>query len=208
MAYTADTGGGRRARRCAAGRRPSAALLGALCCALACVLAWAAPARAQHISLSDLVLDNRAGNITVRFSLDMEDEGELEKILADGAVLSLVCEGSLSAARNWWLDKDVTESRFVNRLRYDALTKEYVLERPGGDAPRRGKDLKELLKRAWAVIEVDLGAFDVLQRGRSYTLDLDVSLKYDDVPAWLRSALFFWSWNVAPSARYRMEFQY
>ena len=44
--------------------------------------------------------------------------------------------------------------------------------------------------------------------GRDYTVDLDVALKFDDVPPWLRSALFFWNWNAVPVTRYRMEFQY
>lgn len=167
-----------------------------------------APAQAQHIVLSDLVLDNHAGNVMVRFSLALDDEREIEQVLIDGARLALVCRASLSDASGLLFDSTVTEARYVNRLSYDSLSKEFYLERSGGDPPVRGRDLASLLKEYWSVIEIDLGAFEALERGNDYALDLDVELKYDDVPKWLRRTLFFWSWSVAPSASYRMEFEY
>ena len=168
----------------------------------------ASPARAQHIQLSNLILDNEAGAIAVRFSLALEEDEPLAAMLKEGAVVALRCRAALYRKRDLWSDEQIAETRLVSRVRNDALTREFVVEMPGEPQPARSVNLPALLNRTWNKIAMDLGPFSSLKRGEEYVLELKVTLEHDDVPAWMRWALFFWSWKVAPAATYQMEFLY
>jgi hypothetical protein len=172
------------------------------------LLCPASPARAQHIQLSNLILDNEAGAIAVRFSLALEEDEPLAAMLKEGAVVALRCQASLSRKREYWSDEQIAEAELISRVRNDALTREFVVEMPGAPQPARSVNLPALLGLTWNKIAMDLGPFSSLKRGEEYVLELKVTLSHDDVPAWMRWALFFWSWKVAPAATYQMEFLY
>ncbi len=166
------------------------------------------PVRAQHIQLSNLILDNEAGAIAVRFSLALEEDEPLAAMLKEGTVVALRCQASLSRKRKYWADEQIAEAELVSRIRNDALTREFVVEMPGKPQPARSVNLPALLGQTWDKIAMDLGPFSSLKRGEEYVLELKVTLAHDDVPAWMRWALFFWSWKVAPTTTYQMEFLY
>lgn len=166
-----------------------------------------APAGAQQLMLGDFILDNQAGNIMVRFSLHVEEVDELALILDEGAKLALESHAYLKQEK-FLYNATVSEREYNSILSMDALTREYVLDRPDMEQPLRGKELADVLEQGWGRITMDMGPFDTLDRGNDYTLELEVSLKYHDVPSWLKTSLFFWSWNAAPSASYSMDLEY
>ncbi len=71
-----------------------------------------------------------------------------------------------------------------------------------------GDDLADVLRRAFGEITIDLGPWDILERGEAYVLTLGIELGRADVSAFVRNALFFWSFDVVPPARYRLDFTY
>jgi hypothetical protein len=102
----------------------------------------------------------------------------------------------------------VAGAEYVSRLSRDELAQEYVLHLPGAEKPLRSKDLAPLLDKAWGAVAMDLGSWSLLAPGHDYALRLRISLKRLDVPAWLRYAVFFWSWDVLPETNYQQEFHY
>ncbi|MGE4299288.1 MAG: DUF4390 domain-containing protein [Desulfovibrionaceae bacterium] len=180
----------------------------ALLAVLVGVFALPLAARAQTVNLDDFVLDNQAGSIMIRFSLSVTEPEHLERALRNGASLALRCVARMCRPRGFWFDASVSGAVYENTITYDALSQEFVLAVAGSEQQSRDKDLRALLRGAWGAVAMDLGSYELLDRGRDYAVDLDVSLKFDDVPQWLRSALFFWNWNAVPTTRYRMEFQY
>jgi hypothetical protein len=187
--------------------RVAAALAAALAVAAFCLLR-PAPASAQTLSLSNLVLDNQAGSVTLRFSLLVDEVERLEAMLLDGATLVLHCRAELERHRGMWTDQTLSEAGCRSTLRADTLTQEFEVQAPGDGQALRGQDLEQLLTRAWEQIALDLGSFANLKRGSDYSVSLTVSLEHADVPPWLKSSLFFWSWEVAPQIGYSMDFQY
>jgi hypothetical protein len=193
---------------------------GAAACGVAgFLLAFAVSVSAASLDLSNLVLNNNDGRIQVRFGLDIPDLTPLYAALAEGAVLAVRMEARLSLKSEYLWDRQVAETSRLTILRKAGA--QYVLESapggrpiqtpPGGVAPpplAAGPDLPEVLRRAFGEVALDLGAWDILTRGQAYVLVLGIGLGRGDVSAFWRNALFFWSFDVLPKARYRLDFTY
>lgn len=175
---------------------------------LAGLSAWAAGGE-PALQLTNLVLDSQAGEIMVRFGVSFEDATEfLARSLKEGASAQLICEGDLFRRRSFLWDESVSAATLENLIRFEPLSQEFVLERAGEDQPLRNKDLPALLERGWRSLALDLGPFGQLMSGERYGLNLRVRLKRQDVPPWVKNSLFFWSWELAPEVRYRLDFSY
>ncbi len=181
---------------------------GRLALILALLFFSAVPARAQSLTLNNLVVDNQAGSFMARFGVLVDGVPEVAYNLDNGVVLGLTCDARLSRKRSMWADKTVNEVQWMSRLQQDSLTGEYVLVMPGRETPFREKDLQKLLTRAWSNISVDLGSWSNLERGADYVLDLSIKLNQVDIPNWFKRTLFFWSWDVVPATSYQLEFRY
>ncbi len=163
---------------------------------------------AQGIQLRNFVLDNRDGNIMIRFSLELSkrDMDLVQGMLQDGEKLRLNCTATLNRKRDFWASKQLAENSLVSQLGADELSQRFVLKTSAEET--QDKTLEKLLTRAWTDIQINLGPFSMLQRSNEYFLDLDVTLKKDEVPAWMRWSLFFRSWEAVPGAHYQMNFEY
>lgn len=163
-------------------------------------------ALAQGLFLSDVELRHQAGNLVVAFSVSLEEPEMVRNLLLDGAALLLQCDAQLMGKRSYWLNKDVSEHRFVSGLKSDSLTREFLINLPGQERSLKDRKLVELVERAWGDLSMDLGPEDRLIPGETYEVDLAVTLKYADVPPWLKQTLFFWSWEVAPPSEFQLTF--
>jgi hypothetical protein len=163
---------------------------------------------ADAIALKNMVMDNQAGTISARFGINLNSRQKVIDALENGINLKLECDAVLYKHKRLWPDSKVGKAHYIDRLFYDSLSSEFVLEQPGVPNPIRGKNLENILKRGWDTIVLDLGPWNQLERGVHYQLILKVKLDQDEVPAWLKYTLFFWSWNVVPTATYQLDFVY
>ncbi|OGR35028.1 MAG: hypothetical protein A2051_10460 [Desulfovibrionales bacterium GWA2_65_9] len=190
-------------------RRPTLAATTVLALALAQVLVlWTSAAAAQSLVLSNLVVDNKAGSLTARFGVSVDGVAELAESLQSGATLALTCKAKLSRKSGLFGSPQLAAAELTSRLKYDALTKEYSLLLPGREGQLKNTGLQELLRAGWGELTLDMGSWQMLERDREYTLTLDTRLHQTDIPNWFRRTLFFWSWDVAPSASYQLHFKY
>lgn len=178
----------------------------ALALVLAAVLA-AGAARAQELQLTNLVVDSQAGAFTARFGVKPEGLIELKENLDAGITLALTAEAELAQAGGLLGGDTVFETAYVSELTYDALTKNYVIKRPGAE-PVTGEDLAQVMGRGWGRVSMALGPWEKLTRGSDYVLTLTVALKRQDLPNWFERTLFFWSWEAVPATTYQLEFTY
>jgi hypothetical protein len=167
----------------------------------------AAQASAQDISLGNLIVDNIDGNISVRFGVQFANPFAIEAALNEGAELALVCDAKLTAKRDYWLDHEIGRAQSVSRLR-KITAGQYRITVPGGGDPLTGQDFPALLARAFEDFSMTLGPWNLLNRGDAYSLSMEIRLERQDVSPWLKKSLFFWSFDAAPPARYRLDFSY
>lgn len=167
-----------------------------------------ASAQGGTLELGNLILDNQAGNITVRFGVRVDGLEALEHVLGEGSTVALVCKGGVYQRKSLWLDKEIAEIRWQSTLHRDVLARDYVLDLPGSDKPLRSKNLGELLHDGWERLAMVVGPWSDLTSGAEYSLDLNFSLARTDVPTWLRYIVFFKSWDVYPPVSYQLDFSY
>ncbi|WP_027720730.1 DUF4390 domain-containing protein [Maridesulfovibrio zosterae] len=165
-------------------------------------------ASASTLKLKNLVLDNQAGSIMARFGIELKADTEVEEALLSGIRLKLDCEAKLLKNKSLWPDSEIASKSYSNKLFFDSLSNKFALEKPGVDKIFKNKSLTILLRDEWKTMILDLGPWATLQRGEKYKLRLKVRIDQTDIPQWLKSTLFFWSWDVIPSATYQLDFTY
>lgn len=171
-------------------------------------LAWPGTALAQRLVLDKLVLDNTSGNVAARFTVHIDDISRIEEQLADGGELGLIAKVTLARRRTAWTDAVVGESEMATLLGYDPLSKDFHLSLPDGGKGIKGKSLGALLDKHWRDAVLEIVPWGSLERGRDYVLDFEMRLARKDVPGWIRTTLFFWSWDVIGATTYRLDFTY
>lgn len=182
--------------------------MGACAAVLLAVLAIAAAAMAQSLSLKPPSLANVQGRLTARFGVAVEELPILKGELEDGLELVLTCDIGLYQERDYWLDDVIASGLFVSELRYDSLTQEYVMTLPKGGRTLRNKDIRELLSQGWGTIEVGLGSWSILDRGEKYSLRLHTAMKEKEAPDGVMRYIYFWSWDAGAENSFQLDFTY
>lgn len=175
---------------------------------LAAFLLVPSSALAQKLILDKLVLDNHAGAVTVRFGIHVDDISKIEDELKSGSEMELRVKAMLSRRRTGWLAADLAEKELVGALGYDPLTREFHVIRPGLGKLLKGGELGPLMSRVWGDVSLELIPWESLERGKEYVLDFEMRLARTDVPGWIRTTLFFVSWDVVGVTTYRLDFTY
>ncbi|MFV0348366.1 MAG: DUF4390 domain-containing protein [Halodesulfovibrio sp.] len=166
------------------------------------------PAAEQQLQLRNFVLDNSDGQIAVRFGIGFTDLDPVRLMLKEGAQLTLECEARLSAPGTLWFSEILTHHKFTSVLTYNVLTREYIIVHGNETTLHKSTSLLKLLEGTWEELSITLGQLSALERGEDYRVTLDVRVKNDNVPPWMAKTLFFWSWDVAPSMHYTMNFTF
>ncbi|MFW5722137.1 MAG: DUF4390 domain-containing protein [Desulfohalobiaceae bacterium] len=181
---------------------------GVIVAAFLCLLLLPGSGMSQDVRLENLVLDNQSGDMRVRFGLTLQGIDTVSEVLEDGALLGLECYAELYRKRSSLWDEKVAGNQLLHVIKRNPLTKEFLIFPQAGAEPVRGTDLEELLGVVWEKLSINLGPWSRMRQGHVYVLDLKVSITHQEVPAWVRTALFFRSWDVVQESTYRLEFSY
>jgi hypothetical protein len=163
---------------------------------------------AQDLVLKNLVLDNVAGEIQLRFGIEPLDSEKLQKYLLDSVTLKLQCQATLFRERNIWLDKDLAHDHCVFEIKQNPITQKYSIVNVQTEKEHIESSLDALLNKHINKLCLHLGIWQTLRKGEKYSIELFVSLKRSGIPGWVKKCLFFWSWDIVPTQKYRMHFTY
>jgi hypothetical protein len=187
--------------------RPRPAFRLAAFAAAVLIVCCAASATAQDISLTNLIIDNIDGRISVRFGVEFANPFAIESALSEGAELAMVCNARLVAKRDYWLDREIGRAESISQVRKTSSGL-YSINIPGQTGELTGRDFPALLAKAFDDFAMNLGPWGILKRGEAYSLSMEIRLERVNVSSWLKNSLFFWSFDAAPPARYRLDFTY
>jgi hypothetical protein len=182
--------------------------MGGCALALLAVLALASVALAQGLSLKPPSLANVNGRVTARFGVAVEELPILKGELEDGLELVLSCNIGLYRINDYWMDDEIASGIFVSSLRFDPLTREYVMTLSRGEQSIRNQNIKKLLDEGWGEVEVGLGSWALLDRGVKYSLRLKTSMNEKGAPDGFMSYFYFWSWNPGAENSFQLDFTY
>ncbi len=169
---------------------------------------WCNSLWAQDLVLKNLVLDNVAGEIQLRFGIDTLEAEKLHKYLRDSVTLRLKCEAFLLKDRQLWWDQDLAHDQCIFKIKQNPITQKYSLVDLKTEKEYTESSLESLLKHHITRLRLHLGVWQTLQKGEKYAIKLLVSLKRSGFPGWVKKCLFFWSWDIVPTQKYRMDFTY
>ena len=164
--------------------------------------------RAEFLTLDDLVVDNADGIMTVHYGVQVHDAEGIRTALLQGLHLRFTGTATLYKKRSLWWDKFLAENSFVCDLRHDALKQEVVLCQGTEEKRFPLEEFVEYLNVGLRNLSIPIGSWDLIQRGNVYQIQLCLTLTREDVPAWIRIPLFFWSWDLFPDNTFQMEFSY
>ena len=182
--------------------------IGAFAAMLLAVLALAVAARAQSLSLKPPSLANVHGRLTARFGVAVEELPILKGELEDGLELVLTCDIGLYRSNDYWMDDEIVSGAFASELRYDPLTREYVMTLHRGGQELRDTNIGGLLDKGWGVIEIGLGSWALLDRGEKYSLRLHTAMNEKDAPDGVMRYIYFWSWDAGAENSFQLDFTY
>jgi len=172
------------------------------------VFLFTAVAQAQTLSLMAPSIANDNGALVARYGVSVVEKPILKGELEDGAELILKCAIELFEVSDYWLDSTVSSAEFESVLKYDHLTKEFLMTLPGRENPLRNKDIEALLLKGWGSIKATLGPWNVLKRGQQYSLRLITTMNEADAPQGISRFIYFWSWDAGADNTFHLNFTF
>ena len=166
-----------------------------------------AGASPQDIVFHELTLDSKTNPLTVNLGFGLTNYPLLADMLRNGARAELQCTVSLQRKRLFWTDETLAEKKLAYRLRYDPLTREFLVE-SGDRPPMRHKNLEPLLKKRLEKIQVRLGAKAMLEPENSYVVRVVAGLRHLPGLLNLASSVFFKNETIIPDTSIAMSFEY
>lgn len=174
---------------------------------LAAVLCTSIAFGAQTLNLVNAAVARDGDYLTARFGIHLGGVEEVGASLHNGLQQELFCRAVIYRQRSYWFDDLLGSGEYSCQIGFDSLDKEFILQIRGGET-LKGPELGPLLEQAWERLRLPLCSWGRLERGKAYSLEIQVSLGSTEVPDWVTKALFFWNWEDGPSATYKLDFRY
>lgn len=163
------------------------------------------PAFSQNLDLSSFLLDTRGNNLLARFSVEVDEFDKILTALENGSKLALVYDVSVLEDRTLFWNQTIVNKKINIEFEKDLLAGDYVVFFPEQKRTLNSFGKKDFLE-LFAGLDTELLALDKLKTGKKYIVRIQVKLISRGVPKWVKGTLFFWSWDLASSIRYEMEF--
>lgn len=156
--------------------------------------------------LNSLSVATRSGATRLEAAVTVSDTAPIRANLRDGAALNLSLDVIVELPRLMLPAQTLAESHILYQLRFDPLTREYVLLREAAPALRHNS-LDALLNGVLGDTVIPFVPSTPLLPDDTYRAALTLSLRHAHVPPWLKRTLFFWSWDVLAPATFTLDFQ-
>lgn len=173
-------------------------------------LLFPAPLRAEGDAvflLNSLSVVTHDGVARLEAAVAINDFTPIQANLRDGAALNLEMGVVVERPRLVLPSTTMVEHHILYQIRFDPLTREYVLLRDDV-LPLRQQKLETLLDGVLGDAVILLAPPAALTPGEHYRAVLTLSMRHAHVPPWLEKALFFWSWDVVAPATFTLDFEY
>ena len=162
---------------------------------------------ASGFELRGFVLDNTNETAEIGFGLDLPDASIVRSALDDGDELELTCRAELHRMRSYMWDERIGSGTYICNMSKDMLKGSYVFQF-SDEKIVLDKIAKKSMQQIFNSIRIPLCSWDNILPGKKYSVSLEITLKISDVPGWIKSTLFFWSWNLIDPVYYEMQFDY
>jgi hypothetical protein len=162
-------------------------------------------AGSQRLDLSSFIIDTYGDKLMARFSIEIENFEKIKTALDNGSKVALLCDVSLLRNRALIWDVTLGGTEIEVGLEKDLLSGDYKILFPHQTISLSNFEESDFLDQ-FKEMKVELVPLEKLEAGQRYVVRIQVKLISKGVPKWIKRTLFFWSWDLARSIRYDMEF--
>lgn len=163
---------------------------------------------AASITVSDMGVDNAEGNISVGFSIVVQDVEPLLQALQSGGDFKVECSGRLYKRRIGLWDSLLGENMYACTLSSRPIARECSVRDASGGYVFAFNDLQKDLNRIWKRVSLPMGRWDLIERNNLYRVALEFHVVRTDTPEWLTKSLFFVNADLIPKMVYEFDFDY
>ena len=177
-------------------------------CLFALTVCQASPASANLISITDLGVDNAAGQVSVGFSIVVNDMEPLMEALKNGGDYEVRCTSRLYYRRAGFWNSFLSEAGYTCVISSKPIARECQVVDDRGTHTFPFQGLQDQLNRFWSKVSIPMGSWDMIKRGSAYRVVMTFKVTRTNMPAWVSKPLFFVSWDLVPEVVYEFDFDF
>lgn len=175
---------------------------------IACIT-WQTTAHAQDAKLSNIIVTNTRDDLLLYLTVDGAFQKNMEEAILSGVPATFSFFVDLYRSRNWWPDRKVADITVTNRIKYNAMKKEYVITRSWEEnKPNIVKTLAAAKKLMTEVDSLKIIPLRRLVKGNQYQIQTKAELDKLTLPFYLHHVLFFVSFWDFETDWYTIDFIY
>lgn len=178
---------------------------------IVCFLLVTAPlcSYADDARLANIIVTNTRDDLLLYLTVKDAFPPKIEETVHSGVPATFSFLINLYEVRNFWLDRQITEIKIENTIKYDNLKKTYGVTRPWeSEKPHMVTSLAEAKKLMTDVDSLTIAALDQLEKGKQYQIRVKAELDKLTLPFYLHYVLFFVSLWDFETDWYTIDFIY
>lgn len=158
---------------------------------MVCISSCFVYAKSNNILINDLTIEVIEKEINVKCDVQygVHEEVEIALINGIGMIFTLVVE--LRRERNYWLDPLITSVSKSFRIKYHALSEQFVVSEIGEQTERSFPDLYSAFYNREHIDEIDLASINQLDINKKYYVRAKAELVTEALPLPLRVKSYF-----------------
>ena len=173
------------------------------------LLNWQTTALAQDAKLTNIIVTNTRDDLLLYLTVEGAFQKNMEDAILSGVPATFSFFITLYRSRNWWPNKKIADITITNRIKYNAMKKEYMVTRSWeGNKSNVVKTLADAKKLMAEVDSLKIIPLRRLVKGHQYQIQAKAELDKLTLPFYLHHVLFFVSFWDFETDWYTIDFIY
>lgn len=169
------------------------------------VLTSVQEAGSSDLDLSDFIVETQDDHLVVRFSIEMDDLEKIKSLLDNGSDIALIYQVKVFKKYSFFPNYLLVSREVEVELEKDLISGSYGIFYP--DHTRKTDSLElEDFNNLFNDVTVSLLPMEKFELQQDYIARFQARVISKNIPVWIKRTLFFWSWDLAESIKYEMEF--
>ncbi|MGD9209553.1 MAG: DUF4390 domain-containing protein [Desulfobacteraceae bacterium] len=164
---------------------------------------------AQDVKLTNIIVTNTRDDLLLYLTVEGAFQKKMEEAILSGVPATFSFFVILYRSRSWWPNKKIADITVTNKIKYNAMKKEYVVTRSwDGNKPNIVKTLSDAKKLMTEVDSLKIIPLRRLVKGNQYQIQTKAELDKLTLPFYLHHVLFFVSFWDFETDWYTIDFIY
>lgn len=172
-------------------------------------IGWQTLALADDAKLANIIVTNNRDNLLLYLTVEGAFNKKMKEAILSGVPATFSFFVNLYRLRSFWPDKKIADITVTNRIKYNAMKKEYIVTRSWED--KKPNIVKKFADAKMLMAEVDslkIIPLRKLVKGHQYQIQTKAELDKLTLPLYLHHVLFFLSLWDFETDWYTIDFIY